>query len=162
MIRRLNIDDTELLREACRWDMGRPSWYMQMDAVFNSGTEDDLMAQLGDFSKAFIGVWDEGEFTAVVIIEQQGEQAEGHLMARTGTDPHLLEVVIGQLLDDLFNLGLREACCWIAERNTSVRKLCDNIGFRPDGYSMYKGAYRGRVIRWLRYCIQRAQVSKAA
>ena len=160
MIRRLRQSDTDLLREAYRWDRGRPSWYIEMDRVFNGGSEDDFIAQLDDPQRAFIGVWDNDDhFTAVILIRHHGSgRYEGHLMARKGTDAQLVSVAIQSLLHDLLDYGLVEAHCWVAERNIGIRRLCANIQFQPDGVSMWRGSYRNRVIKWQRYSIQREQI----
>jgi hypothetical protein len=166
MIRRLTSDDAALLRKAYSWDEGRPLWYRQMDAVFNSGSVGDLITQLNDARYAFIGVWDDDEFVSVIIVDQHDAgQFEGHLMTRTGTDVALIQTVIQHLLVDLLNFGLAETFVWIAEKNRGVRKLCGTIGFQPDGLAMYRGTYRGksrdRVIKWIRYSIQREQILMA-
>jgi hypothetical protein len=164
MIRRLVVDDEELLREAWAWDADRPSWYRQMDAAFNRGSVDDLVEQLTDRRKVFMGVFDPS-LTAIVVIEQHGDGVyEGHLMARRGANPMLIATVIQSLLTDLCDYGLTQACCWIAERNTSVRKLCSTIGFQPNGVVMWRGSYRGRAIKWVCHSIRREQIitSKAA
>ncbi len=157
MLRRLTKDDSDLLREAYLWDEGRPQWYREADAVFNCGTADDLIAQIDDKRKIFVGVFDP-DFTAVVIIEWKGDGLfEGHLLARRGTN---LETVIesaNYLMRDMLQFGMQEVAVWIAEKNRSVRRLCDSIGLLPDGVVMYKGSYRGRVIRWLRHSIRREQ-----
>ena len=156
MIRRLTTADAPLLREACDWDTTRPTWYRQMDAVFNCGSLDDFITQLADPQRAFIGLWDGAVPTAIIIIQHHGSgRYEGHLMARRGTDPQLVAVSIRSLLHDLLDYGLVEAYCWVAERNISIRRLCDTIGFQPDGVAMWRGSYRGRVIKWQRYSIQR-------
>ena len=162
MIRRLTIEDANLLREAWQWDESRPSWFKQMDNVFNSGTVDDLVAQVE--KSAFIGIFSP-QLSAIIIVEQHaGGSYEAHLMAQRGVDPAVIIAVGQQLIYDMLDYGLSEAVVWIAEKNRSIRKLCANIGFQPDGVTMYKGAYRGRVIKWLRYSIQREQLitSKAA
>jgi len=161
LIRRLTVADADLLRLAYEWDRGRAQWYVEMDRVFNSGSVDDLLAKLSDVNHAFIGVFDPA-LTAIVIIQhhEQG-QFEGHLMARRGANLQLIKSVISYLLYDLLNLGLSEAFVWVAEKHRSVRKLCANIQFQPDGLVMYKGAYRRRVIKWIRYSIQREQILMA-
>lgn len=158
LIRRLTIDDADVLREAWNWDTGRPSWYRQMDQVFNRGTVEDFVIQLADPSRAFIGVWS-NELYAVVVIQYHGAGVfEGHLLARRGTDIEMIARVVYSLLHDLLDYGLSEAIVWVAERNTSVRKLCARIGFQPDSVWMWKGAYRNRVIKWERYSIRREQL----
>lgn len=166
MMRRLRQSDADLLREAYNWDVGRPSWYVEADHVFNSGSVDDLVAQLGDPQRAFIGLWDSNEqLTAIILVQHHGSgRYEGHLLAQRGADLQLIAVAIRSLLVDLLQYGLTEACCWVAERNISVKRLCDIVGFQPDGVVMWRGAYRNRAIKWLRYFITREQltISKAA
>lgn len=160
MIRRLTTADAQLVREAYGWDAGRALWYRQMDKVFNAGTVEDLLTRLADKHHAFIGVFDP-TLSAVVIVQCHGSQFEGHLMARRDASVGLLSVTIQSLLCDLLELGLTEAFVWVAEKNRGVRKLCSTIGFQPDGLVMYKGTYHQRVIKWLRYSIQREQILMA-
>lgn len=158
LIRRLTIDDADILREAWGWDAGRPAWYRDMDAVFNAGTVDNLMAQLADPARVFIGVWDD-TLHGVIIAEWKGSgYVEGHLLARRQADTQLLSVAIRHVLLDLTNHGLTHAFAWVAERNIGVRRLCVNIGLQPDGVIMWRGAYHGKPIKWLRHSVQREQL----
>lgn len=158
MMRRLHPGDEDVLRLAWSWDEGRPVWYGQMDRVFNNGSSEDFLAQLGDPLKAFIGVWGD-EMEGVIIAEWKGGGfVEGHLLARRRADTQLLTVAIRATLIDLLNCGLTHAFSWVAERNTGVRNLCVSIGMQPDGVAMWRGSYRGRVIKWLSHSIQREQL----
>jgi hypothetical protein len=160
VIRRLRSEDVELLREAYEWDRGRPTWYMEMDHVFNRGSEDDLVALLDDPACAFIGIWtDNTQLTAVILIHHHGSGiVEGHLLARRGADTELLTVAVRHILRELFDCGLTQAFAWVAERNIGVRKLCVNMAMLPDGVVMWRGSYRGRVIKWIRHSVQREQL----
>lgn len=160
-MRRLGQGDEELLREAWNWTDTTPTWFQDADKVFASGKVDDLLAQLRDRDKWFIGVFDEG-LSAVIAVERHGSgQFEGHLLARRRANPEMIALAIEQLLYDLLDCGLTEAFCWVAEKNLGVRKLCAKMEMKPDGFVMFKGAYRGRVIRWLRHSITRDQLLMA-
>ena len=157
MIRRLVSGDEDLLREAWEWTNNSPSWFRDADRVFNQTTL-NAEEQLGDRAKWFIGVFDQ-ELEAVVIVERKGNgQFEGHLMARRNANAELIASAINHVLADLLNYGLMEAYCWIAEKNHGVRNICNAIGLRPDGIVMWKGSYKGRVIKWLRYSVQRGDL----
>lgn len=161
MLRRLTHEDKDLLRQAYYWDSLTPRWFREADAVFNTGSADDLIAQLEDRVKWFIGIFDP-HLQAVIIVENHGDgQFEGHLMARRDADVQLIALTIDHLLHDLLTFGLTEAFVWVAEKHRGMRKLCANIQFQPDGVSMYKGAYHGRVIKWLRYSITRERLLMA-
>ncbi len=153
MIRRLVRGDEDLLREAWGWTNGSPAWFRDADQVFNRvalNAED----QLADTSKWLIAVFDH-ELEAVVIVDRKGSgQFEGHLMARRNANAELIASAISCVLLDLLNCGLTEAYCWVAEKNRGVRNICNQIGLRPDGIVMWKGSYRGRVIKWLRHSIR--------
>lgn len=162
MIRRLTSDDADLLRLAYSWDEGRARWYREADNVFNSGPVENLIAQLDDSRKCFVGIWDGDELAAVIIIDCQHEgQFEGHLMAKSNANTTLIQFAIEHLLHELLQFGLEEVYVWIAKRNQGVRKLCSAAGFAPDGVVMYRGAYHNRVIKWLRYSVQREQILMA-
>lgn len=142
------------MREAWSWDAEKPLWFRQADTIFNKGTVADWVAQLADNRRWLIGVFSPG-LEAVVVVERHGNgQFEGHLTARRHADVQMITTTITYLLHDLLDMGMIEAFCWIAEKNRSVRNLCSTIGFRPDGIVMYRGAYRGRVIKWIRYSVQ--------
>jgi len=164
MIRRLQLpDDEPLLREASRWDARHPSWYRDMDKVFNSGTEDDFIALAQNSTNAMIGVFDNNSLIGVILVQMPEPYIhEGHLLARRGADKLLLTTALVTTISDLFNLGMVEAFCWVAERNTPVRQICDRIGMIHDGVVMWRGSYRGRVIKWLRYSIRREWVMEVA
>lgn len=164
MLKRLTSEDSALLREAWAWDEGRPSWYTQMDKVFSLGTVEDFIAQLDDKRNAFIGVFDEG-LAAIILVVWAGEgRFTAHLLARPKADLNLVTKAAERVLYDMLDFGLMEASIWIAERNKSIRKLSASIGMLPDGIVMWKGSYRGRIIKWLRHSVKREQllVSKAA
>ena len=164
MLKRLTKDDSELIREAWEWTFTSPAWFQDMDKVFSQGTAENLIEQLDDWRKVFIGVLDP-ELAAIIIIEWKAEGLfEGHLMTRRRVNVQIIEAAINQVLHDSVEFGMREAFVWIAEKNLGVRKLCATLGMRPNGVAMYKGSYRGRVIKWQRYSITREQllIDKAA
>jgi hypothetical protein len=157
-MRRLVTDDEDVLREAWAWDADRPIWYRQADGVFNCGGVDDLVSQLADSSRVFIGVWSD-VLEGVVIAEWKGGgYVEGHLLARPRADTELLGVAIQRVLLDLTNYGLTHAFAWVAERNIGIRRLCANIALQPDGVVMWRGSYHGKPIKWLRHSVQREQL----
>jgi hypothetical protein len=158
MMRRLGINDADVLREAWDWDEGRPAWYRQADRVFNRGTVGDFVAQLADTQRVFLGVWSE-RLEAVILAHHHGSGiVEGHLLARRQADTALITVAGRHTIYELLDCGLTHAIVWVAERNIGVRRLCVNIGFEPDGVVMWRGSYHGRVIKWVRHSIRREQL----
>ena len=155
------IRDPELLRLAWNWDEGRPDWFRQMDAVFSQGSVESLISQLSDPQKAFIGVFNP-DLSAVVIIEMKGNVFEGHLMAAPHADAEDIVEAITQLSYQMLDFGMREIVVWVAEKNRPVRRICERANLYPDGVVMFKGAYRRRVIRWLRHSITREQLNAEA
>lgn len=158
MMRRWRQGDESLLREAFAWDANTPRWYREMDAVFNEGGALDLISKLDEKTIAFFGLFDPSLYAVIIVEMKAGGQFEGHLMATRGANLELIGAAIQSLLHDLLDLGLKEACVWIAEKHRSVRKLCASIGFEPDGVVMWRGSYHGRMIKWVRYSIQREQL----
>ena len=158
MIRRLLQGDEDLLREAYRWSRDAPTWFQDADKVFNRGTEDNFVSQLADLRRWFVGIFNPS-LEAIIVVEWKGNgQFEGHLLAHRRAVTEMIGAAISQLLFDLLDCGMQEAFVWVAARNKPIQKLCANIGFLPDGIVMWKGSYRGRVIRWLRHSVQRDQL----
>lgn len=158
MIRRLTSDDADLLREAWEWDASRPSWYKQMDKVFFSASVEDFITMLDDWHYCLIGVF-ENDLIAIIIVEwKDNGQFEGHLVARRHANVGLIALAAEHVLYDMLDFGLEEASVWVAEKNAGVAKLCARIGLLPDGVVMYKGSYRGRLIKWLRHSVTREEL----
>lgn len=164
MLRRLREQDADLLREACSWDDARPSWYREMDATFSLGTVEDFITQLSDWRNAFMGIFNPDLTAIILVVWCEPGRFTAHVMAKHGTDLQLVTTASKSILYDLLDFDLEEVSVWVAERNKSIRKLCASLGLLPDGVVMWKGSYRGRVIRWLRHSVRREQllVSKAA
>jgi SAM-dependent methyltransferase len=156
-MRRLTLDDTRLIRTAYRWDASRPRWYREMDGVFGL-TEDELVKQVTEARNMFMGIFD-GELIAIILVVWCGAgRFTAHLLARRHADLGLITIAARQVLHDMLDYELKEASVWVAEKNTGVHNLCANIGLLPDGVVMYKGSYRGRLIKWLRHSVQRDQL----
>jgi hypothetical protein len=157
-LQRLTSTDADLLRQAWKWDDRRPRWFRDMDAVFWQGSVENLIEQLNNWRKVFVGVFTSG-LEAVIIVTWHGNGSfEADLMARRGANTAAIMAAAHQLMHDLLAFGMQEAFVWVAAKHISVRKLCVNIGLMPDGVVMYKGAYRGRVIKWLRHSVTREQL----
>lgn len=164
MIRRLLLpDDEHLLREAYQWDEQRGEWYRAVDRVFNSGTEDKFVEKAHDLRNAFVGVFEQDKMIALILVETPAPLFhEAHLAARRGADSTKVVAAAVQLASDLLNMGAIQISVWVAEKNRPVKQICDRIGFTHDGVVMWKGAYKGRVIKWLKYSIHREVIMKMA
>ena len=161
-LKRLTPADSDLLREAWEWDKDRPSWYAQMDHVFSQGSVDNLITQLKDWRKLFIGIFDP-DLTAIVIIKWKGEgRFGGDLMAKSSANPDSIVEAIIYLEYETLKFGMKEINVWVAERNRGVRRICERANLKPDGVVMFRGAYRGRVIRWLRHSLTREDLDAQA
>ena len=156
MIRRLDpVSDEHLLREAFAWDKNRAQWYSEMDAVFGPPDADDFIKTAHEPLNMFIGIFDP-EFVGVVIVARASEWVfNTHLLAKRGVALETLVSGASQLRTDLFEMGAVEVFCYVAEKNRAVRKLCGELGMQHEGITMYRGSYRGRVIKWLKYSVRR-------
>ena len=155
MMRRLTRDDEALLREAFRWDAERPQWYREMDKAFMWGDEDRFVGLVADQRYVLIGVFDP-QLVAIIIVVLEGYGLFAvHLCASRNADPDMLVVAGRSVIEDLLAYDLVEFYGWVAEKHIGLKRICSNIGLSPDGICMYKGKYRGRLIKWLRYSIRR-------
>lgn len=160
MIHRLQLpEDEALLRTAYQWDKDFPTWWREMDRVFNSGTEDDFIERAKNPHSAYVGVFDGDDLIALVIVETPAPSIhEGHLLAKRGANQELITTACVTMISDLFNLGMTRLFVWVAERHSALRKLCANIALQPDGLIMWRGSYHGKPIKWVRYSITREAV----
>lgn len=168
MLKRLTSEDSELLREAYQWDKGKPQWFLDMDGVFGPQTEDEFVGLADDPQNCLLAIFRpiglrivQHEMVGLVIITY-GEEFTAHLWAKRGTPLDVLWADIEQIKQDMFAIGMRACAVWVAERNIGVQRLCGMIGFQPTGVSMYKGTYRGRVIRWRKYILLKEAMEMAA
>lgn len=163
MIRRLDpIADKSLLLTAFTWQQDTPRWYQDMDAVFGPEDVDDFLKMCAEPENILVGIFQKfglriitHELIGVVIAAAAGKDVfNSHLMAKRGASLETLIEGANQVTQDFVRLGMVEGFCWVAEKNAAVRKLCSTIGMAHEGITMYRGAYHGRVIKWLRYSIR--------
>ena len=149
-IRRLDRNDTELLRAAYYWDANAPEWFRQMDNTFGWDSEDDFISLVDDPANAFIGIFNP-ELTGLITASLAGKGRYAvHLWAKRGTSLGVLEEAGYQIREQLVAFGAQEIFVWVAERNRHVKQLCARLGLLPDGIEMIKGCYKGKVIVWHR------------
>jgi hypothetical protein len=161
MMRRLTKDDEALLREAFRWDAERPQWYREMDRAFTWGDEDQFVALVSDSRYVLIGLFD-SYLVAIIIIVLEGYGLFAvHLCASRDADAGMIVVAVRALIEDLLAYDLIEFYGWVAEKHRGLKQICSRIGLSPDGIRMYKGKYRGRLIKWERWSIKREQLVAA-
>lgn len=155
MIRRLDpIADESLLRESFAWDRNAPQWYKDQDSVFGPQDVDDFLTMLKEPNHILIGIFDVGMIGLLVLEHVAQDVFNAHLWAKRKAPFNVLAEGAYQVIQDFLRMGMKEGVVWVGEKNVGVRKLCDNIGFQHDGICMFKGSYRNRLIKWLRYSVK--------
>lgn len=171
MIKRLDpIANESLLREAFSWDREAPSWFRQMDSIFGPDDVDDFLKGAQDLANVYLGVFQPSGHIAhyplvgvIILTLVSNNRYTAHLCACRGARVEVLAQAAIQVKEDMFNLGMNEVFVFVAEKNRGVRKLCEIIGLQEDGITMYKGSYRGRVIKWIRMSEVRVrEIARAA
>jgi hypothetical protein len=164
VIRRIDpVVNEDLLREAHSWDKDAPDWYRSCDKVFGP-TMDEFLAQTKAEDQIDIGIF-APEFCGLISLTRRAAGIyEAHLRARRRTPLEPLALAGRQVIDDLLGMGMETGYVFVAEKNRPVRKLCCMMGMQPDGIAIYRGSYKGRVVQWLRYSVEREAiaVSRAA
>jgi hypothetical protein len=162
-LRRLYLETDELLlREVFTWQQNAPQWFQQMDSVFGPRDVCDFLKAIAEPGVILIGIFQRvgfrfigHDFIGLIIVAEAGEDVfNSHLCAKRGASPKTLAHAAAQVVNDFIAMGMKQGFCWVAEKNRAVRRLCSTIGFQHEGIVMYKGTYRGRVIKWLRYSIK--------
>lgn len=162
MICRLDpITDEALLREAFAWQRDAPKWFQQMDATFGPDNVDDFLKAIAEPGVILVGIFQDGFIGLIIVAEAGRDVFNSHLCAKRGASLEALAQAAAQVTSDFLQLGMKHGFCWVAEKNRAVQRLCSTIGFQYEGICMYRGTYRGRVIKWLRYSI-RAEAKEAA
>lgn len=153
MIKRLDpIVDESLLREAFHWDAKYPVWFKESSTVFGANDLNAFLERVKD--SILIGIFD-SELVGLLILRQViPHHFEADLCAKRGTNVNVLAEGAYRVIQDFLRMGMQEGFCFVAEKNLAVRKLCGTIGMSYDGCCVYKGAYKGRVIKWMRYSIK--------
>lgn len=155
MIKRLDpIEDEALLRQAFAWTAECPQWQVDMDIVFGPSDVEDFLRMVVEPENVLVGIFSP-EFVGLIIVASAGKDVfNSHLCAKRGSDLGVLAQGAYQVTQDFLKMGMQEGFCFVAERNLAIRNLCDTIGFKWEGVVMYRGAYRGRLIKWLKYSIR--------
>jgi hypothetical protein len=153
-IRRLSPEsDVELYREAFAWDVDAPRWYAQMDSVFRPDSFDECLSLATHDDQVDVGVFEDGLIGLITISRRGPGLYEAHLSAKRGTDLNLLAEAGYQVKEQLFGLGMKRGFVWVAKKNRPVRRLCQLIGFTPDGFTMLRGRYHDKPIEWLHMAV---------
>lgn len=151
-IRRLDPwEDGHLLEEAFGWLVTSPSWRKQTEAVFGTLNWDDYLANAHDPGRVDIGIWVDGNFTAIVTLTIRAKNVyEVHFEAASSTPPEAV-ITAGQLIrDQLFGKYNAElAYTWTPKWNRGVLAIDKAIGFQPSNVTMLHGTCRGRLIEWV-------------
>jgi len=148
-LRRLNPDESDLLREVYSWDTDYPQWYQDIEKTERIPLEQFISeAPL----RADIGIFDD-ELIALISILQRGQGVfEGHVWAKRGTCLELLVGATQGLIKSLReDLGMRIGYVWVAKFNLPIKKLCIMAGLRFDGAVVADGESHGRPIIWQRF-----------
>lgn len=159
-LKRLNtFDDEGFLRIAFSWNIGVPTWVSDMDSVFGPQDADDFIKACE--TNILVGIFNP-DFCGLLILEPSGKDVfAAHLCAKRGTPLSVLTAAASRVIDDFLALGMVEGFCWVAEKNLAVRRLCDTIGMTHEGILMYRGTYKGFLIKWMRYSVKAQAVSQA-
>lgn len=155
MIRRLDpIVDEVLLRQAFAWTAATPQWHRDMDSIFGPQTVDDFLLMSKEPQYIHIGIFDGGLIGLLILEWITRDVFNAHLCAKRGASLETLTIAAARVLNDFLNLGMVEGTAWVAEKNAAVRKLCGTIGMRDTGIVMFKGSYKGRLTKWIKYSIE--------
>lgn len=155
-MRRLDADtDALLIAEAVRWIDDAPRWMRDCDDAWGKTTAGDYLEQMKTTHQADFGVFDDGEFVAVITVSLEGHGVyNSHLMAKRAANPETLKIAIANVLNQMQNQGmLREGWMWLARRNYGVRRIVEAIGIQADGVTRFKGQSHGQPIEWLRHSV---------
>ena len=147
MIRRLHpIEDESLLREAFEWDAYAPSWYADSDSIFRPGSIEEYLQLAKGEDQIDVGVFDE-DLVGLITISRRGDKIyEAHLSAKRGTNVEFLAEAGFQVREQLFEIGMNVGFVWVAQKNLHVKKLCELVGFLPDGLMMLRGSYNVKML----------------
>lgn len=157
-MRRLDpVEDEQLVREACSWIADAPLWFRNADAVWGKDDPDSYLEQMKNDPQADFGVFDGGEFIAVLTVSLKGHGVyESHLMAKRSASPSVIMLAIVNLREQMFHHGMIETWLWLVKKNYAVRRVVEGAGLIRDGVSMLKGKSHGQPIQWLRYSVRAA------
>lgn len=155
-IRRLHLPtDLPLYRQAHTWLVNSPPWRLATEAVFGRVDWEGYIGGVGAPGRCDIGVFgDEGLIATVTLTLTARATYEVHFDAAPSASK---AVVIGAgctIRDRLFGqYAAQLAYTWTPRWNRGVLGINRAIGFTPDFVTLFRGAYRGRPIEWVRYSI---------
>lgn len=152
MIRRLNPNETDLLRQIYEWDKDFPRWYQDLEKVSHWPLE-KFLEEAPD--RADLGVFDDDEFKALIsIIRRDVGVFEGHVWAKRGSKVEELADAVAWIIERLIeDLQMRLGYVWVAKKNHPIKKMCTMAALRFDGATITDGESHGKPIIWERYSI---------
>jgi hypothetical protein len=149
-IRALQPEEESLFREAYEWTRDAPKWLKALDSIFGWKTFEDYYKQAREENQVSFGVFENELVALVALVERAKGLFEAELSARRGTDIRLIAQAVREVGNALVSSGQVECFIWVAKRNRPVLRMCEVVGFKRTGISLFKGSYKERVIEWLK------------
>lgn len=157
-LRALKPEDKGLLREAFEWARNSPQWFRDMDAVYPFKDFDEYYEAACGPLQIDYAVFDNDLIGIFTIAQVSTGIFNVHVEAKRGASLRVLTEAACVIRDKLFEAGVVELFGWVARVNRGVMRLGLMCGFKPDGVTMFKGQYKGRVIEWKRLSCSRQEV----
>jgi len=130
-----------LIHEALGWMQAMPRWWhVANEAIAKLTTRGPLVA---------FGVWDNDEFTAVIVFQQIGPYVmETHLDCKRGTRPEIIIAASKLLAEQVFASGFHRITTLTVTLNRSLTTILNTIGFSPTGATIQEGQVGNRPLYW--------------
>jgi len=146
IVRLLDSDaDQNLLVEAWHFRDTAPRWFRECLEIFKESFDEYLLNARNEFH---FGAFDEERLFAVVrMIPTKTGTWNIHLSARKGTSFEELVATGLEVRRRMYPNGA-SFYGWLPERNRTIGKLYEAIGFVDSGVRMYKGIVHGKTVCW--------------
>lgn len=150
-IRKLTVNDRVLISEALSWIDQMPRWARDADETWGKVTADAYCEMMRNDPQIDLGIFDEGEFIAILTLAQAGEKVwNTHLMMKRSASKDCVIVALASVKKQLLDHGMR-VWSWAWARNEGLQEILQIIGMARDGLEQYKGTSHGQPLLWIRY-----------
>lgn len=145
------VSHPDAYKEAWGWMAASPEWRKATVAVFGELTEENYREAAQDERRIDIGVWNDGEFMAIVTLTAQAKDVyEVGFEAKRGSSLEALTVAGISIRERMYRVYGAQYSYTVTPRwNRAIINFDKSIGYRDEGVRLFKGQIKGKPIEWV-------------
>lgn len=161
-LQRLNpATDEALYRQLYEWNEQTPGSYRASDDAWGEDSWEEFYERANRTDLIDCAVYNAADELegSITVLQVAPKVWETFVIGRRGSDAECLTMACFAMARELMAAGIAEVfTSWVWEKNRGALKLNRNAGMQETGVGLYKGAYKGRPLKFLQLAMDRARM----